>query len=294
MGYRETDIKLHDAVENEDVDLVWKYLSGFETELLNAWVNDDSHREFETLLRLTEQKSARAKRKLSKWSLREQLFYYLGILDGFVRIFRELFREEERDRSVITLAATQSAKTDQILLRLYTKNGGQGMRHGELADALGVSYSALTNTMKRVLQSGAVEAARTGKNTYYTLTVAGRRYCARKQEQERAFAPSQEQLIGMLTDTIQKAYQPKTRTENPLSIRPGEHVRIVENKKPIKEYYLQSIVEIMGTKYLECDEVVEANPCAENDDAQRIEPERIDLKWVYDLGIYDNINAAVV
>jgi len=52
-----------------------------------------------------------------------------------------------------------------------------GMRHGELAEAADLSGSALTNMMKRILSSGAADCTRIGKNAWYMLTKAGRRYC---------------------------------------------------------------------------------------------------------------------
>ena len=99
--------------------------------------------------------------------------YLLGKLDGYTELFEQLYREEQR---VYKVAEALPPKAHQILLYL---NEHDGTRHGELAAAIGSSYSSLTNIMKKVLFSGAVEAVRSGRNTCYHLTETGRHYCDR-------------------------------------------------------------------------------------------------------------------
>lgn len=78
---------------------------------------------------------------------------------------------------------------ERILQQLYLHKD-QGMRHGELAEALGVSDGTLTTNMKRVLQARAATATRYGRNTHYLLTPAGIRYY--KKNIDGKDAPSSE------------------------------------------------------------------------------------------------------
>ncbi len=105
------------------------------------------------------------------------IFCYAGMMKGILQVLRQMLKEEVRNVDVEELAALQSAKTDRILLCLYNHRSGMGMRHGELAEAADLSGSALTNMMKRILSSGAADCTRIGKNAWYMLTKAGRRYC---------------------------------------------------------------------------------------------------------------------
>lgn len=259
---------LQDAVAKENISLVQQYIMSYQRDILERWT-DSTHEDFEKFLRLSDQESARAKRALGTGDTKAELSYYLGTLNGYIEIFWELFREEEQDSRVIALSAAQSAKTDQILLCLYTKNGGQGMRHGELADSIGVSYSALTNTMKRILHSGAVEAARSGKNTYYTLTKAGRRYCAKKQKEARS---DQNKLANQILQDIMNRLAANGKEES-LGLYPGDKFRMVDQHGITdKEYLLERIITFSNMKFATCEETSDEDSCCEanNDFAESL------------------------
>lgn len=175
------NIDLQRLTVSDDQFALENYVRLYQIEILNQWTNS-THDDLEKFLRLSEQKVSRAKRSIDQQDGTYENAFSLGMVMGFVTIFRELLREEKKDQRIVAMCASQTEKADQILMALASRNGGQGMRHGELAEAVGIPYSSLTNIMKRILQSRAAEATRSGKNTYYTLTKAGRRYCAKKQE----------------------------------------------------------------------------------------------------------------
>lgn len=190
-----TPNSLNSALEREDLFFVIDYIEDYKEHLLHEW-KDAQHENFETVLRLAIQEIEQIKNQHSY--LNCSIPYQLGKLDGYTDIFERLFRAEESMRAVKQSLVKQTPKTRQILLCLY-RNGG--MRHGELAAAVGSSYSSLTNMMKKVLLSGAVESTRSGKNTYYYLTEVGRQYCE-QQDQRRDELQS---LIRMVVeDSIRK------------------------------------------------------------------------------------------
>lgn len=179
-------------VETRNIYAIEKDFIDFKNLYIDRWINNKKHSTFSSTLRYTEQASSQAKRKLGSLSDREQVVYFLGKFDGLKDAFQDLLAAEDEEQRIVSLACAQSARTDQILMVLYTTNNGQGMRHRELADHIHISYSSLSNIMKRILQSGAVTAERSGKNTFYTLTTAGQRYCAQKQQSTKQKDPSGE------------------------------------------------------------------------------------------------------
>lgn len=176
------DYDFQGAVAAEDGPQMERMVLDFKNDILNEWLNG-SLDGFEALLRLSEQRYVRASRSLGQMVMREICAFYLGMLSCIIQIFQVLFREESKDHRAISDIARQSPKTEEILFALYRvhQDGKDGIRHGKLAEELGMTDSALSNAMKRALGSGAVEVSRYGKNTYYSLTSVGRRYCAKSQ-----------------------------------------------------------------------------------------------------------------
>lgn len=255
---RIADIDFSEAVDQKDPSLMRRYVAEIEKIFLDAWLSDHTRENFGTVLRLADQKSARARRDVEIKTDEAQITYHLGIVDGVIYVFRELFRAEKRESKIVETAGSQSAKTDRILQYLYEQNNGQGMRHGELADQLGISYSNLTNTMKRILQSGAVESARAGKNTFYRLTPAGKRYCARKKQPEALSVPTKEKLIRIIWDILNDVDPTKREKSPPMpTLRPGDTYYRFRDGKSDGQHRLRSIVTVDGEQYI-AEELVEA------------------------------------
>jgi len=242
---RQVLTKLNTFVEELAVEHVKNAIIEFRNLFIDSWLNTTTHTEFFNTLRFTTQKTKQAKRRLGSLSEREEISYYLGILAGVEYAFQELYTAEERELQIVMLASSQSEKTDRILMCLYTKNGGQGLRHGELAKELNVSESSLTNTMKRILQSRAVSAVRTGKNTFYTLTPAGKRYCSKKQA-PLTQNPSKELLMALVKSAFERpeavnAILNMQRTDYSLNIKKNSFA--IQEIKPSRKIFVQVMYE---------------------------------------------------
>lgn len=195
------DYEFHQAAAAADGAGMERAVLGFLTSLLNFWL-EQTHEAFENFLRIFKQKYARAKRALGALSSRENCIFYLGVLYAMQRIFETLYLAERQEEYLVSTFAKQSPRSEKILFCLYRNNGGSGMRHGELAEALSLSDSALTNAMKRVLQSGAAESSRYGKNTFYTLSKAGQRYCAEREKKPAAQTSTQATCLSLLQQVV--------------------------------------------------------------------------------------------
>lgn len=248
------DYEFQQAAAAEDGRAMERTTLGFLTVLLNIWL-EETHEKFESFLRIFRQKYDRAKRVLGVWSPRETCIFYLGALFAAQRIFEELYRAEGEREKLISTFAVQSPRSEEILLCLYRRNGGTGMRHGELAAALGLSESALTNAMKRVLQSGAAEAARSGKNTFYTLSKAGQRYCAERAEKSTALTRTQ-----WIEWTLRRLAESEPDTGRVPVLRGGDRAQVLVDGIRAGEFRAREILEIEHRKYINLEKIPDMAP----------------------------------
>ncbi len=248
------DYEFQQAAAAEDGRAMERTTLGFLTVLLNIWL-EETHEKFESFLRIFRQKYDRAKRVLGVWSPRETCIFYLGALFAAQRIFEELYRAEGEREKLISTFAVQSPRSEEILLCLYRRNGGTGMRHGELAAALGLSESALTNAMKRVLQSGAAEAARSGKNTFYTLSKAGQRYCAERAEKSAALTRTQ-----WIEWTLRRLAESEPDTGRVPVLRGGDRAQVLVDGIRAGEFRAREILEIEHRKYINLEKIPDMAP----------------------------------
>ncbi len=199
---------IYSAIQQKDKKALGKYTEKVRGDFIKNWFEKKQH-DFQELLLANIQKNIRL-RNLYGNEL-DKISFHLGELEGMTLVFKELHRAEEEKREIVFSVACQSKKTAEILQCLYEHNGGTGMRHGELAETVGQTDSALSNIMKRILQSGAVEASRTGRNTFYTLTTAGERFCL-EQSKKRELAETEtinlilKKIEPLVASKIQEAY----------------------------------------------------------------------------------------
>lgn len=133
-----------------------------------AWERDEG---LENLLRLAIQEVEAQKVKHPELNISTS--YQMGRFDGYTELLEQLFRARERDKAIRNNPGLRTEKSQLILDILYKM--GETL-HGDLADAVGSSYSSLTAEMKEMLLSGVVEATRSGRNTRYHLTYVGQKY----------------------------------------------------------------------------------------------------------------------
>lgn len=168
---------LRQVALNRDVYELTDRVSDEEELILHQW-ETLSREDFKESLVITSQHFEEAKLAFSDLDITKE--YQLGRLEGAMDIIRSILKSEEIKDNLIEAAAQHSTKIHQIIKCLYEAEGNS-MRHGELAEAIGSSNSSLSNIMKRVLISGAVNFSRAGKNTYYTLSHEGKNYWEKTQ-----------------------------------------------------------------------------------------------------------------
>ena len=184
------NVDLRQAVINQDLYTIQCFVADQQNLLLKTWLKE-SRQNFRSTLQQSLQKSHRAKRQLI--TVNDEVSYQMGVWEGWLQAFHALYDEESKENDILELAVAHSSKTAEIIRFLYQYD--RPICHGELADALEMNYSALTNAMKRAIGCGAVSASKTGRNTRYILTTAGRQYCQKEAMWKNVLSKSQEYLL---------------------------------------------------------------------------------------------------
>lgn len=192
-----TNVDLKQAVAEQDLNAIQCFVIDQQNSLLKTWINGNRE-SFRSILQQSIQKSHREKRQLVAPD--HESSYQLGIWEGWLQAFHALYDEESKESDILELAVAKSPNTAKIIRFLYQWN--RPICHGELANALEMNYSTLTNAMKKAVGCGAVSASRTGRNTRYTLTAAGRKYCQKEATWGAALRKNQE--FELIEDFLQK------------------------------------------------------------------------------------------
>lgn len=239
-----TNADLKQAAADKDLYTIQCFVADQQSLLLNDWLSK-SHQSFRSSLQQSLQKSHRIKRELV--ALTDEIPYQMGVLEGWIQAFRALYEEESKETDILESAVAKSPNTAKIIHFLYQLD--RPICHGELADNLGMHYSALTNAMKRVIECGAVSVSRTGRNTRYTLTQAAKQYCKKEIMWEKVLPKSRETV---LLEELIRIYQSKEKPGD-ITASVGDSVRVSESdgERLSERKRLVKITQIGAEKILE-------------------------------------------
>lgn len=113
---------------------------------------------------------------VQKYTAEENIDYFAGVFIGLLyALDAHLFAHDlEEQTGNLDVAAEDIPHFQEIL---YAIEAQDGIRHGKLAELVGIDRSTLTGIMDRIILSDAVIFSRPGKFKYYYLTGLGKRYC---------------------------------------------------------------------------------------------------------------------
>lgn len=111
---------------------------------------------------------------IQKYTTEKNVDYFFGYFVGLLTSFKNQLNVEFKGKHVDLIGEANVPHLDDIL---FTIEEHEGIRHGKLAEAIGIEKSTLTGIMDRIVASGAVVFSRPGKYKFYFLTEAGRNYC---------------------------------------------------------------------------------------------------------------------
>lgn len=189
------------AIEQNNFAVLTEGIAEIENRLFKAW-NSDDRQIFDDVLALSVQRTKRVRGQLPGWQ--NNPAFQIGKLEGIVQAYTSLFQEEKRqdaiEQEITAMMPKMGSVTRKIFSKLYDLSADyQWITHSELAEAVQTSDSSLSNIMKKLLHSRAVESEKNGKYTNYRLTQGGKRYY------EKNIAPSlpdkaNTQILDRLSD----------------------------------------------------------------------------------------------
>lgn len=114
---------------------------------------------------------------VQKYTAEENIDYFAGVFIGLLYALEvDFFAHglEEQAGAALDAVAKDIPHFQEILYEIEAQDG---IRHGKLAELVGIDRSTLTGIMDRIILSDAVIFSRPGKFKYYYLTELGKRYC---------------------------------------------------------------------------------------------------------------------
>ena len=210
---------LEENIITGDTYSAYEYVHSSIHILTDLWLSKDRG-EFDKQLKLAEQDLEAALEELPDC---HEFSFLCGELSGSLRVLKRMYLATGERERIISGLAEHSRKSEEILQCLYMSQ--TGMRHGELAEAIDSSPNALTNVMKKVVASGAVEVSRSGKNTFYVLSHAGRKYCESRKRGEANLETKLKQIqqsINILEKQLNSLAQKETSKLPQVSLTVGE------------------------------------------------------------------------
>ena len=147
-------------------------------ELAASW-SKESHDKTYKLLTMWSRLIRRINKRLN--GADSTIDYEAGRLSGIIEVFEYLHRQEEETKridSVISELLSSSKPSSKRILHILYEAGKNDdwVTNAELIKQTSLASNALSNIMKRLVTSNAVELIREGRTVSYRITSAGKRY----------------------------------------------------------------------------------------------------------------------
>ena len=169
----DVNIKIADALEKNDyanlITCIQDSIERLKTYCNNAdltGVEGEIEREKSSL-------SFRVKKKIVEKSVDFAFGRYIGYVDA---LYEQLAKAHKEKSFSDTLEAYDISDIPHVNDIIVTIRKDEGIRHGNLADKVGIEKSTLSGIMDKLVERGAIRFSRPGKFKYYYLTELGNSY----------------------------------------------------------------------------------------------------------------------
>lgn len=170
----EFTLELNDVVEENDVENIYEISSYILEESLNCVLSHD----IKLLLNLQEEMSryrnyliSYNKGRINTNNIRFALGRYEGIIDSIYIFLKIIIDKEHSIESIAKAEAKDIPHINDVISVVFNQ---QGIRHGVLAQKIGVEKNTLTSIMDKLVKAGLITFSRPGKYKYYYLTQEGK------------------------------------------------------------------------------------------------------------------------
>ncbi len=169
----EKAIEFENAIKNEDFSQLNKCIQESTARLTHLLEKSELDKLEEEIDIKKSQLSFYIKRELFDKNPHFIFGRYIGFLDT---LYSHLLFKLKRKRFVSGINSYSLYEVPHINDIIYTLHTEDGIRHGKLAEKVGLDKSTLTGIMDKLVKKGAVQFTRPGKYKYYYLTDIGNQY----------------------------------------------------------------------------------------------------------------------
>lgn len=144
---------------------------------------------------------------VQKYTAEENIDYFAGFFIGLLYALDAYLHTHDLEERAGATLDTTTKDIPHFQDILYVIEAQEGIRHGRLAESIGIDRSTLTGIMDRIISSGAVIFSRPGKYKYYYLTELGMRYC-NSHRQQHDLKHEKATLIAAFTELVDQSREP--------------------------------------------------------------------------------------
>ena len=165
---------LENAIEQNNFDEANRFIFDFLNHLI-ALFSESKTEEIEKELDINKTRFSYC---VDKKLFEKSTDFVFGRFIGFSEAFNKILNIENKREKIINSFNTDSiSEIPHVFDIIMTINQNEGIRHGVLANKVGIEKSTLSGIMDKLVDKGAVRFSRPGKFKYYFLTSIGLKYC---------------------------------------------------------------------------------------------------------------------
>lgn len=161
------------TINNKDYDYIYEFINNS----VDAIVRDLYDDELKKVLTTIEREKSIFSMIDKQESVEKNKHYLIGKYVGFIyavdKFLSIALPKKNLDNVVNSLNVYEIPHINDIIITII-KN--EGIRHGKLADEIGIKKSTLTGIMEKLVSKGIVTFSRPGKYKYYYVTDLGKEY----------------------------------------------------------------------------------------------------------------------
>ena len=165
--------KLEQALEQDDYVRAGNYIRESTNLLKTYYDNLELEKLEETIEKEKAKYSMLVKRLIVKRSIHFLFGRYIGFIDALYEQLAKKFKEKLFRESLVSCNISDIPHVNDILATIRKE---EGIRHGKLAEKVGIEKSTLSGIMDKLVENNAVRFSRPGKYKYYYLSEFGNEY----------------------------------------------------------------------------------------------------------------------
>lgn len=167
------NITLVDALEKNDYANLITCIQDSVERLKTYWSNADLAGVEGEIEQKKSSLSFRVKKKLVEKNVDFAFGRYIGYVDALYEQLAKAYKEKSFNDTLETYDISDIPHVNDIIITVKQE---EGIRHGNLAEKVGIEKSTLSGIMDKLVEKGAIRFSRPGKYKYYYLTELGNSY----------------------------------------------------------------------------------------------------------------------